>query len=213
MKNARIRHTLACLTLAFGLIQGVVAQPASWLNLLNSDGKGRSVKLTEKDVVFAPCAETRFGEMVAVGYRQTDGTLTLGSLIWQGKVWSPMAGYAAILRQASFAEAKDEERKELFLSLLRATNEPLGIWTYRGQASREEDRPQPPATFRQVDGQHRFVVWYCEEPGLREGPEWRRVLYLVDASVPSVQARTLSSFHPVAEGLRGFPPIPSGSSE
>ncbi len=213
MKNARIWHALACLTLTVGLAHGAAAQPASWLNLLNSDGSGRSVKLTEKDVVFAPSAETRFGDVVAVGYRQTDGTLTLGSLIWQGKVWSPMAGYAAILRQANFSEANDEERRELFLSLLRTTNEPLGIWIYRGRASREEDRPQPPAAFRQVDGQHRFVVWCCKEPGQREGPEWRRVLYLLDTSAPSVQARTLSSFHPVAEGLKGFPPIPSGSSE
>lgn len=212
MKTARFRNLGGAAVVALALSVGALAQPASWLNLLNAEN-GRTVKLSEKDVVFAPGPDSAVGAPVAVGYRQSDGTLTLGSLIWSGKVWSPLGGYAEILQQRGFAEADDETRTSVFLDLLRTTNEPLGTWVYTGPAGKSEDRPGPPVGYRQTDGLHRFVVWYCEEPGTREGPEWRRVLYIVDANKPSVQARTLASFHPVPEGLKNFPAIPSAASE
>ena len=206
------RSVLSC-CLVLTLTHGAFADPTTWLSLLNSDGAGREIKLTEKDVVFAPTASPRFGDLVSVGYRQTDGTLLLGNIIVDGKVWSPLTGYVPLLEKAGFAEADDKHRQELFVELLRQTNEPLGTWVYEGKRGREESLPAPPAGYRQSDGQQRFVVWFCEEPGQREGPEWRRVLYLIDAQVKSIQVRTLGTFHPDAEGLRGYPPIPSRSSE
>lgn len=184
----------------------------SWLSLLNAE-PGREQKLTEADVVFRVSTSPDFPGLVAVGFPQSDGTLVLGSLIWKGKVWTPLAGYADILSEKGFASATDDERAALFLSLLRQTNAPLGIHPYNGAKSREENLPQPLAGFRQVDGQHRFVVWYCEEPGNREGPEWREVLYLVNPGAPSIRVRTLNTYHPQAENLRGFPAIPSEPSE
>ncbi len=213
MKSDIFSRTLLGGFLALTLIQGAQANPATWLGLLNSNGAGREVKLSEKDVAFATTSSPRYGEIVSVGYRQTDGTLLLGNLIVDGKVASPLAGYAEMLKKAGFAEAEESLRRELFIELLKQTNESLGTWVYEGERGREDNLPSPPASYRQSDGQQRFVIWLCEEPGQREGPEWRRVLYLVDAQATSIQARTLGTFHPAAEGLKGFPPIPSRSSE
>ena len=184
----------------------------SWLSLLNA-APGREQPLTATDVVFRPSSSSEFPGLVAAGFPQSDGTLVLGSLIWEGKVWTPLAGYANILRGKGFVEANDEQRAALFLALLRQTNVPLGIHPYNGAKSREEGLPQPLAGFRQADLQHRFVVWYCEEPGNREGPEWREVIYLVNADATAVRARTVGTYHPLVENLRGFPPIPSEPSE
>lgn len=184
----------------------------SWLSLLNAE-PGREQKLSEADVVFRPATSAEFSGLVSVGFPQSDGTFVLGSLIWEGKVWTPLAGYAHILSQKGFAQASDEQRAALFLALLRQVNAPLGIHPYNGAKSREQGQPQPLEGYRQVDGQHRFVVWYGEEPGNREGPEWREVLYLVNMETPAVRARTLNTYHPLAESLRGFPAIPSEPSE
>jgi hypothetical protein len=201
------------IALFLSLVLAAPAQsPEAWLALLNAQ-PGREQKLTQSDVVFRPAVAEGFTDLVSAGFRQSDGTFALGCLIWQGKVWSPLSGYAQILQQKGFAEATDEERAQLFLSLLEQSNALLGIFPYSGGPSREENRPQPISGYRQVDGQHRFVVWFGEEPGTREGPEWRQVLYLISMVEPSVQARTLSTFHPVAEGLRGFPAIRPEPSE
>lgn len=213
MKKSLVWPVVVSLTLSLSWSSPANAKPSEWLKLLNAERTGSSVKLSDKDVYFAPQEQAPFGPLVAVGYRQTDGTLTLGSLLWREKVWSTLAGYGAILADAGFGQASDEQRGELFLALLRTTQQPLGIWLYEEESARDPDRPHPPSSLRQSDGLHRFVVWYCQEPGMREGPEWRRVLYLVDASNASVQARTLASFRPEAERLRGFPAIPSRSSE
>lgn len=186
--------------------------PQGWLNLLNAE-PGRAQKLTSSEVEFRTASSELFSGLVVAGFKQSDGTLILGSLIWEGRVLSPLAGYAQILKQKGFSEASDEQRVSQFLDLLRSCNAPLGIYPYNGAKSREENRPQPVVGFRQADGQHRFEVWFCEEPGLREGPEWRRVVYLVNPDVPAVRARTLDTFHPLAEGLRDFPPISSAVSD
>lgn len=185
---------------------------STWLRLLNAES-GRSQKLVAEQVLFGPATSDQFPGLVSVGYRQSDGTFTLGSLIWEGKVWSPMAGYAHILNRLGYAEADDAARNEMFLSLLKQSNEPLGIHPYTGTASREEDRPRPPSSSRQIDGQQRVELWFWKEPGDREGVEWRRVLYLVNLAEGRVKVRTLGTFYPEAEKLRGFPSSPSGSSE
>lgn len=187
--------------------------PASWLSLLNAE-PGRAQKLTAEQVVFRPSVSPSYPGLVSVGFPQSDGTLTLGSLIWQGKVYSPLAGYAGILQQQGFAEASDEERASMFLDVLTQCNASLGLHPYQGAKSRQRDRPQPIFGQRQPSGgQHSFVVWMCEEPGNREGPEWREMLYQVSPDAAKVRARTLNVYHPAAERLRDFPPMPSESSE
>jgi hypothetical protein len=209
----KLARALGAPLLAGLLMVGAWGQsPRAWLDLLNAQ-PGREQPLTEADVLLRPSASQTFPGLVSVGFRQSDGRYNLGCIIWEGKVWTPLAGYAEILRRQGFAEADDATRQQMFLDLLGALNGPVGIHPYNGEKSRGEDRPQPVEGYRQVDGEHRFVVWLCAEPGQRDGPEWRQVLYLVDPAVPSVTARTLNSFHPVAEGLSGFPPIPSESSE
>ena len=206
------RGILACAVALLLAVAAVADGPKSWLSLLNAE-PGREQPLTETEVVFRPSASAEFPGLVAAGFPQSDGTLVLGSLIWDGKVFSPLAGYGSILKEKGFLDASDQQRAALFLAMLRQTNATLGIHPYNGAKSREEGRPQPLSGFRQVDGQHRFVVWYCEEPGTREGPEWRQVIYLVNADATVVRARTLGTYHPEAENLPGFPPIPSEPSE
>lgn len=183
-----------------------------WLELLNS-GRDKKYSLKPADVSFQPSETEGFEGLVAVGFRQSDGTFNLGSLIWEGKVWTPLAGWAHILQQKGFADADDETRSALFVELMRQSHEKLGIHPYNGRASYEENRPRPVTGSRQADGQHRFVVWFCEEPGNREGPEWRQVVYVVNMQTPLIRVRTLATYHPVPEGLRDFPPIPTESSE
>lgn len=198
---------LAC---AFALFLSTVAmaqESRAWLDLLNAEA-GRKHKLSEKEVVFRPSTDERYAGLVAAGFRQSDGSLSLGSVIWDGKVWSPLAAYAQILRSTGFAEADDQTRSELFVTMLQQSNAGLGIHPYVGEKSREENRPQPVTGQRQADGKHRFVVWFYADPGNREGPEWRQVLYVISMEEPAVFAKTLQTFHPVAEGLRGFPSQP-----
>jgi hypothetical protein len=202
---------LLAFALALCLSLSALAQETqNWLNLLNA---GREQKLTEAEVIFRSAPGQQFAGLVSAGFRQSDGSINLGCLIWEGKVWTPLAGYAQILQQQNFAEATDQVRADLFLALLQQSHQPLGIYPYNGPKSREENRPQPIAGQRQMDGQHRFVVWFCEEPGNREGPEWRQVLYVISMPEKVVRARTLNTFHPAPEGLRDFPAIPTESSE
>jgi hypothetical protein len=194
--------------LALSLSLTALAESTSgWLHLLNAE-PGRQQPLTAQDVVFRPAQGDGFEQLVAAGFRQSDGSLSLGSLIWKGKVYNPLQGYAQILSEMGFAEASDPGRLELFLKVLKHSNDALGIHPYSETGSREDNRPKPPVGSRQADGQHRFVIWFWVEPGNREGPEWRQVLYLVSADGASVRARTLQTYHPDAEGLRGFPTTP-----
>jgi hypothetical protein len=202
-----MKFLLSCL-LALSLSTTALAQDTqSWLSLLNAE-PGREQKLTEKDVLFKPASDPRFSGVVAVGFRQSDGSYSLGSVIWQGKLWRPLVAFANILRSQGFVEADDSARQELFLSLLEQIHGSLGIHPYTGEKSRQENRPQPITGQRQVDGKHRFLVWFWVEPGHREGAEWRQVRYVVSMEEPAVTVKTLQTFHPVAERLRGFPSTP-----
>jgi hypothetical protein len=185
---------------------------AEWLRLLNAES-GRTQPLVESQVRFAPVTSEMFPGLVAVGYRQSDETYTLGSLIWEGKAWSPMQGYARILDSLGFREADDARRQELFSSLLQNSNAPLGVHLYDGKASREADRPAPMSSQRQIDGQQRVTAWFWKEPGAREGVEWRQVFYQIDPAAGRVKVKTLGTYYPDSEGLRGFPSTSSGSSE
>ncbi len=186
--------------------------PSDWLRLINSE-EGRTEKLGENQVLFAPSQSEAFPGLVAVGYRQSDETYTLGSLIWEGKVWTPMAGYARILKSLGYQDADDAGRDSLFLGLLRECNAPLGVHLYAGPAAKEADRPAPPSGQRQLDGQQRATVWFWKEPGAREGVEWRQVFYQIDLREDRVKVKTLGTYYPETEGLRGFPSSPSKSSE
>lgn len=207
-----MKKLLTCAVLLLLTLSVQAESPSTWLDLLNAQ-PGRAQPLTQNGVRFSASDATPFEGLVAAGFRQSDGSYTLGSLIWQGKVWSPLAGMAQVLSEKGFAEADDSSRLELFLALLQSCNGGLGIHVYNGKLSREENRPQPLSGSRQADGQHRFVVWFCEEPGTREGPEWRQVIYLINPEVPAIKARTVATYHPAPEGLRDFPPIPSAASE
>lgn len=178
-----------------------------WLQQLNAQ-PGRESPLTAQQVIFYASNSDDLGQVVAAGFPQTDATVVLGAVLWRGKLYTPLAGAGSMLGFLGFRQADDATRLQLFLKVLNLIDRPLGIHPYTGPASAEPERPQPITGSRQANGTHRFTVWFYQEPGQREGGEWRQVLYLIDPLTPAITARTLVTFHPVAEGLQGFPKAP-----
>lgn len=181
--------------------------PEGWLRRWNSE-PGREGKLTMENVVFKASEDGIFSGLTAVGFRQSDGRLTLGRVIWKSQALSPLEGMGAALRDSGFPDADDATREQIFFDLTNALQGSLGIVPYQGEPARQKDRPVPLFGERGTDGSHRFVVWYSLLPPNRESREWRKVLYFVSADGSAVRARTLATYHPKGEGLRGFPEIP-----
>lgn len=181
--------------------------PEGWLRRWNSE-KGRAIKLTKENTLFKQADADLFVGLTSVGFRQSDGRYTLGRVIWAGKDWSPLAGMGAILKDSKFDTLDDAQRLDLFLTLVSQIQGSLGITPYEGEPSRQKHRPMPIYGERGADGSHRFVVWYSLFPSNRETSEWRKILYFVSPDGSSVKARTLSTYHPEAERLRGFPKRP-----
>ncbi len=203
--RSSIKSSLLCFLLfQLALLPAWSQGSEQWLRILNAQS-GRDKPLTEKDVLFCPAESGELSSLVAVGYLQSDGSHVLGSILWQGKAWAPLAGYAQVLKSLDFANKDDEERKQIFWTLLSAANLGLGIHPYDGEKSREIHRPQPISSRSSSNGTHQFKVWFYEEAGAREGPEWREVIYFVSADGEQVKARTLQTFHPLVEGLVDFP--------
>lgn len=188
-------------------LAAVAEEPSSWLRLLNAQ-PGRSVPLQAGEVVFRPSSDPRFSGLVAVGFPESDGTLALGSLIWKGKAYAPLNAWSEILRELGFVEADDSTRQDLFVALLTESYRALGVHLYQGPPPRREGRPGPVLSQRQSQGQHRFQVWFWEEPAQRVGPEWRQVLYTISADAGVIKAKTLQNVHPDAENLTDFPSTP-----
>lgn len=178
--------------------------PEGWLRRWNNE-PGREIKLTSENVVFKESKSELFPGLTAVGFRQSDGRFSLGRVIWNSTAMSPLQGMGAALVKAGFAEADDQAREEIFLTLISELQGSLGTIPYQGEPSRQKDRPVPIYGERSSDGSHRFVVWYSLLPPDRESREWRKVLYFISGDGATVKARTLATYHPKAERLRGFP--------
>lgn len=199
--------SIFCLSSSLCLAQATRAKQGSdhWLKLLN-DQPGRQERLTAEQVRFFVSSKDGCQDIGIAGFPQTDGTIVLGDLILKDKVYTPLDGIATILQERGFQEASDDARTAIFINVFQQINQPLGIHVYSGEPSSEEDRPQPVRYQRQASDFFRLAIWVCQEPGLREGPEWRQILYIVAPGAASLSARTLQVFHPKAERLRGFPP-------
>lgn len=178
-----------------------------WLRRLNAES-GREVKLSKDDVMFQDADKELFPGLIAIGFRRSDGRYTLGRVIWKGKALSPLAGVGAVLKDGDFASLDDEARRDLFLTLLTQIQGKLGVIPYEGEPSQTKGRPVPIVGERGTDGGHRFLVWYSLFPSNREVREWRHVLYFVSPDGSTVKARTLATYHPKAERLKGFPETP-----
>lgn len=179
--------------------------PDEWLRRWNRE-PGRSTPLTSATVLFENSDSRLFPGLVAVGFRQSDGTFPLGRLIWNGKAYTPLAGFEEVLRDVGFAGQDDAERERTFLTLLQQTYGKLGVKPYTAKAIRQADRPRPLIATRGPANIHRFRVWFYNFPAETLAGEWREVFYVVAAD-GGVRARTLNSFRPESEGLKGFPEI------
>lgn len=204
MKTSFVSLLYLVLVLQVAVLPAWSEGTSEWLRVLNAQ-PGREQPLTEKDVVFYPAEPEGLPDFVAVGYPQSDGSQVLGTILWQGKAWPPLAAYAQVLQSSDFANKSEEERRQLFVSLLSAANLGLGIQPYDGERSREVNRPQPVALRSFSDGTDQFTVWFYEEASAREGSEWREVIYFVSPKADLVKARTVQTYHPLAEGLTDFP--------
>lgn len=198
---------ISALFLVLSLNLGACADETSkWVNRWNAE-PGRQTKLKADQVILKAADSEALSGLWAAGFRQTDGEYVLGRLVWKDKSWSPLRGFAQVLSDSDFPNLDDGAREALFLSLLKNTYGKLGTLPYTGKASRHRNRPKPIVGVRGLDGSHRFQVWFYDSPVKKEGGEWREVLYFVSADAKTLKARTLGSYHPIAERLRDFPTI------
>ena len=204
--------------LAFWLCVGLHAASAQdvseWVRRWNRED-GRETKLKAEDVVVKSAQGEGLEQLQVAGFRQSDGTFPLGKVMWNGQSFSPLSGFGQVLDALGFAAMDDQAREKCFLALLQQSYGLLGTKVYTGEAMRqlEGDRPQPIRQIRGADGSHRFQVWFYEFPVMTEEGEWREVLYFISPDAKTVRARTLGSYFPVGERLRGFPDISEESFE
>ena len=186
--------------------------PSQWIKIWNRD-RGRSVPLDIESLLFKDSTSEMLPGMSSVGFLQSDGTYVFGKLIWKERSYSPLSGFAKILRDQKFSELSDEKKQGLFLELLQQSYGQLGTEPYIGSPSKKEDRPQPMFGVASKNGSHRFQVWLMHEAGEREGTEWRRVIFFISPGAKSVKTRTLKTYHPTAENLKGFPSDSGAASD
>lgn len=204
---------ITVLLLLSGLLAG--AQPTTdWIQRWNRE-EGREIELKTEDVLFKASTLEQFNGLQAVGFLQSDGTFPLGRLIWKGTAYSPLKGLGQVLTEHGFSQLSEADRSELFLSLLQQSYGLLGTRVYTGARMHQDlgARPEPLRSNQGADGSHRFQVWFYEFPSTAEEGEWREVLYYVSADGATVKARTLGTYHPQGENLRGFPSLSSESFE
>jgi len=199
---------LSFLCLAVSLLPACADQKSDWLKRWNSE-REQAFQLKAEDVVFKESTDPRLKGLAAVGIRQSDGGFSLSQIIWRGSIETPLRGFGQVLSDLDFSTLDDQERRSLFLSLLQQTYGAIGHKPFTGPPSRSSERPVPILELRGPDGSHRFQVWFCELPINTEDAEWREVMYSVSADGSSVKARTLGSYRPIGERLRGFPTISS----
>ena len=200
-----IPKTLLLLSLLPTLSSTALAdQKSDWLRRWNNEA-GNAVQYKAEDVILKESRAERMPSLFAAGFRQSDSGFTLGRVIWKQQSYTPLSGFAAVLQDFDFANLSDGERRELFLELLQQTYGAVGIKPYTGSASKRKDRPWPIVDLRGPDDSHRFQVWYFDMPIDKEEGEWREVVYVVSPDGSKVKARTLGSYYPGSEKLRGFP--------
>ena len=201
-----IKTILLSLSLASLSLLPLNAEPAEeWVRKWNKE-EGRDSKLRAEDLLLKRTSEGQLSGLIACGFKQTDGTFLLGRLVWKDTTYSPLQGFAEILQDFEFSEMTDQERTDVFLSVLQSTLGKLGTKPYTGPAGRE-NRPRPITQVRGPDDSHRFQVWFYVQPVSAEGGEWREVLYYVSRDGTQVKARTLATYHPEGERLPDFPPV------
>lgn len=169
--------------------------------------KGRDIKLKPENVLVRISKSELLPGLIAAGFKQSDGSYSLGRLVWKSQTFTPLKGFGAILNDQGFSELSDEERSRLFLELMKQTFGAMGTKPYVGKRSRRARRPEPLVGQRLPTNGHRFQIWFYDFPVNTEEGEWRQVLYSVSPDGKGVKARTLGSFHPLAERLRDFPSI------
>jgi hypothetical protein len=203
------RHfALAGALLALTLTAVNADQKAEWLRIWNST-TGREIQLKAEDVLLKECEKEPLAGLVAAGIRQSDGSFTLAQVVWKSEASTPLLGFGRVLSDLNFQDLDDQTRRATFLLLLQETYGAVGTKPYTGPPSREQDRPSPMRGLRGPDDSHRFQVWYYDVPIQTEGGEWREVLYSVSPDGTSIRSRTLGTYFPLAERLRGFPAISS----
>ncbi|HIB66689.1 MAG TPA: hypothetical protein EYO33_16635 [Phycisphaerales bacterium] len=171
--------------------------------------KDRTIKLTPETVLIRESKAERFPGLLVAGFKQSDGTYSLGRIVWRSQTFTPLKGFGQILADSGFQDLDDAERRRLFLELLQQTYGVLGTKPYTGKASRRANRPRPMADMRLPTDGHRFQVWFYDYPVTTEEGEWREVLYTVSPDGNQVKAHMLGSYHPLGERLRDFPSISS----
>ena len=177
---------------------------STWLRRWNSE-PDRKQKLKESHVLFKASKDASLQDLLAVGFKQTDGSFLLGRVIWREKAYYPLAGFAQVLSDKNFTTQSDQEREATFLTLLQQTYGLLGTKVFTGSPLSRYDRPQRIVGNRGPDDSHRFQVWFYKFPLQTESGEWREVLYSVSADGKKVRSKTLGSYRPTAEKLRSFP--------
>lgn len=185
-----------------------------WVDRWNLE-EGREVKLKVEDVLVKSAEGDAFGGLQVAGFVQSDGTFPMGKVMWRGESFSPLSGFGRVLAETGFAEMDDQSRETHFLRLLQQTYGLLGTKVYTGTAMRQTEgaRPEPIRASRGADGSHRFQVWFYELPVKSEEGEWREVLYHVSPDGKTVRARTIHSYFPISERLKGFPETSAESFE
>lgn len=200
-----LSRTILAFTAALTLTQAGTADPSdTWVRRWNAE-PGREIKLEQSELLFKESDNPKLSQLIAAGFQQSDGSYSLGRIIWGDESYTPLTGFGVVLSDLNFASLSDQERTSLFLGLLQETYGSLGTKPYTGPTVRATDRPRPLVGLRGPDDSHRFQVWYYEFPVQAEEGEWREVLYVVSPDGKDLKARTLGAYHPVAERLRDFP--------
>lgn len=198
----------ACVLVALCSGQALSENKADLIRRWNLE-KGRTIKLTPEMVLIRESRSERFPGLIVAGFKQSDGTYSLGRLVWRSQTFTPLKGFGQILADSNFQDLEDGERKATFLDLMQQTYGALGTKPYTGKASRRANRPQPIAGMRLPTDGHRFQIWFYDYPVTTEEGEWREVLYTVSPDGTQIKAHMLGSYHPLGERLRDFPPISS----